>query len=373
MKKQIVLGAVALAVAASMSSAGIIGFGASGTAYDASVVPTYNVAPGGTLNAAIWIAAQGGGRIQTVTFGIREANAATAPNVDVTAATWPSFDWLSSPLLTPGEAHTGGFVSPSVGVAGISGASIVTNFGGTTLQGSPSAPITTTPRHLLSLSGTVTATPGTYYLYLHRTGGNITEAPSFTEVTAAQFPGLSATALSSSVRFGNDGAAGALPAGSGLLANFGQRSSLTADAIIVVAAVSTGPSISLVAGGDNPAIVPGNGVNYLPTATNGGVFQFAGTNTGATLVAFDLVGGSGIPDGLTIPAGATASTNDLGIFGPGFDFVVNFGNLGSGPFTASISGLGAGVSLRATSAIPEPAALGFLAPVALLAARRRRA
>lgn len=372
MKKQIVLGAVALAVAASMSSAGIIGFGASSTAYDASVVPTYNVAPGGTLNAAIWIAAQGSGRIQTVSFGIREANAATAPNVDVGAATWPWLDWLSSPLLTPGEAHTGGFVSPSVGAAGV-GASIVTSFGGTTLVGNPSAPITTTPRHLLSLSGTVTATPGTYYLYLHRTGSNITEAPSFTEVTAAQFPGLSVTALSSSVRFGNDGAAGALPAGSGLVANFGQRSSLTADAIIVVAAVSTGPSISLISGGDNPALVPGNGVNYLPTATNGGVFQFAGTNTGATLVAFDLVGGSGLPDGLTIPAGATASTNDLGIFGPGFDFVVNFGNLGSGPFTASISGLGAGVSLRATSAIPEPAALGFLAPVALLAARRRRA
>ena len=67
MKKQIVLGAVALAVAASMSSAGIIGFGASSTAYDASVVPTYNVAPGGTLNAAIWIAAQGSGRIRTLT------------------------------------------------------------------------------------------------------------------------------------------------------------------------------------------------------------------------------------------------------------------------------------------------------------------
>jgi hypothetical protein len=246
------------------------------------------------------------------------------------------------------------------------------------LSPTPPAPITTTPRLLLSISGIVTNTPGTYYLYLHRTGGNITELPSFTEVTAAQFPALagSATALTSSVRFGNDGAADALPAGSGTVVNFGQASSRTADAIIVVAAVSTGPSISLVAGGSggvDPAIVPGDGVNYLPTATNAGVFQFAGTNTGATLVAFDLVGGSGIPDGLTIPAGATASTNDLGIFGPDFDFVVNFGNLGSGPFTASISGLGAGVSLRATSAIPEPAALGFLAPVALLAARRRRA
>lgn len=151
----------------------------------------------------------------------------------------------------------------------------------------------------------------------------------------------------------------------------------TVDARITVQAA--GPSITLTPGGANPAVVPGNGVGYLPTLTTGGVFSFAGSNTGATLVAFDLTGADGVPANLTLPSGATIvpGTDLAALFGANlggsFDFVVNFGNLGNGPFTAAISGLGAGVSLNRTAAIPEPAALGLLAPVALLAARRRRA
>lgn len=151
----------------------------------------------------------------------------------------------------------------------------------------------------------------------------------------------------------------------------------TADAIITVSVPVTGPSVTLTPGGVAPATVPGNGVGYLPTLANGGAFQFAGSNTGSTLVAFDLSGASGVPDGLILPAGAVLAPDALAVFngnlGGGFDFVVNFGAIGSGPYTAAITGLANGVTVGRIAAIPEPAALGLLAPVALLAARRRRA
>lgn len=153
----------------------------------------------------------------------------------------------------------------------------------------------------------------------------------------------------------------------------------TIDARITVEVIAAGPTITLTPGGVNPAVVPGNGEKYLPALTNAGAFSFAGSNTGATLVAFDLTGSSGVPANLILPSGASVvpGTDLAALFGANlggsFDFVVNFGNLNSGPFTAAISGLGAGVTLNRTAAIPEPTALGLLAPVALLAARRRRA
>jgi hypothetical protein len=387
---------VAIAGLSTSAMAGIIALAPAGASSFPSAVPTLNVEPGGSISLSLWAQAQGSGYLQNMNLAVFEGSAASWAGGQITASNvFPSVDFVtglttSAPLASQFAAgssnsgvqgstlsNTGTTGSVNAPTTGYAAGAFPWTFSGQNSVDPGAGAIRSTGVQIATLTGTVGVVPGTYYLYLGRVGGGIIESPAFK--AAGSFVGGLGTGASVSnttqFGFGSElpvGTGGAGPNGTGA-----NTLSALPDAIIVVAAPVSNPTVSLTPGGVNPAVVPGNGESYLPTLANSGAFSFAGSNAGATLVAFDLSGADGVPANLVLPSGAALAPEFLALFngnlGGGFDFVVNFGALGSGPFTAAISNLGAGVTVGRVAAIPEPAALGVLAPVALLAARRRRA
>lgn len=393
-KVKAITAAVSLAAAATAAQAGIWTLGTSNAS-----APTENptltfVLPEGAGPAQftlyLWARAQGTGYLQQMQVG---AFASTSPS-------WNGGLNLNGQLST----NDGSFVSTTM-IQGVS-ASLINNVGndqfltqqpeayvnrttlaigtpprqyfvplgisGTNLFAPPGA-IRQTPRAVAEFVATVENVPGTYYLYLGRRGGGVNESPAFFE------PGFG-TEGGNTTRFGfgddpiqTTGRIGNQQTG---IPTAAEAVSHLPDAIIIVQRpAATNPAAFLTAGGSNPGIIVGDGDKYLPGLANGGVFQFAGNHTGNVIVAFDVDGETGVPAGLELPSGASFANDLIPLFeanlGGTFDFVVDFGpGLGSGPFTAGINNLR---SIARVAAIPEPAALGLLAPVALLAARRRKA
>lgn len=380
-----IVAVAALVAAAQVSSATIITLGVNGEGAP-TAVPTITVAPGGSFSLALWIQGQGPGYVQNVGVSVYQGTAATWAGGQITATNpFPVANAITGVSSTYASNIANIFSQTRLntqynvaGPAGYAGTVPFSLIGGINLTRPSEAITTASSVQVATLTGIAGATPGTYYLYLGR-GANLTgvnESPTFR--TSGSFIGALGTGASvtSTTQFGF-GDLQVATSGAGANGSGQNTLSSAADAIInIVQPAATNPAVRLTPGGENPATVPGNGTGYLPTLANAGVFAFAGNNTGATIVAFDLDGIDGVPADLELPVGASLVPL-AGLFadnlGGSFDFVVNFGNLGNGPFTASLENPPQGVSVNRIAAIPEPAALGLLAPVALMAARRRKA
>lgn len=389
-KAKAITAAVALAAAATAAQAGIWTLGTSNT-----VAPTANptltfVLPSGAGPASftlyLWAVAQGTGYLQQMQVG---AFASTSPswngglnlngqlsNNDGSFVTTTIIQGVSAALID----NTGtnqflaqqptAYINQTTTVTTAPGYFVPFGISGTNLTAPPGA-VRSTARALAVFQGTVANVPGTYYLYLGRRGGGVNESPAFfegpTEGGNTTRFGFGDGPIQTTGRIGNQTTG--IPSAAEAVSNL-------PDAILIVQRpAATNPAVFLTPGGSNPGLILGSGDKYIPGLANGGVFQFQGTHTGNVIVAFDIDGETGVPAGLELPSGATLANSLIPLFeanlGGTFDFVVNFGpGLGSGPFTAGINNLR---TLARVAAIPEPAALGVLAPVALLAARRRKA
>jgi len=388
------LAAAALLAATSGVHAAIITIGSGATA--PTSVPTFNLTPGQQFSFTVWGQAQGTtpgasvpyGYLQAASIGVYASSSATfdtnGTNPVISAA-----NPLPAPSVTlltgvsnayPANASTTTFQQTrgTTNTTAVSGAQLViANIGGS----NPANPNNQGPGTLIgsnpgqaalisTVTATATTTPGTYYLYLGRTGSGIAESPAF--VSSGTNIGASTGSNTSNFGFGD---VGVYSQGTGTVANtVGEK----ADAIIVVA--SAGATISLTTPAAAPVTtVVGSGNSYQATLLgNNGSFTLGGTPSGDAIAGFDFSGDPGtisnLPAGATILTGAAAApyiTLFNSLNGGTFDTIVDLGP-GNTSGNLSVSGQNAGVTVNAIAVVPEPTTISLAGIGAVLAMSRRR-
>ncbi len=234
-----------------------------------------------------------------------------------------------------------------------------------------------------AVTGTATMTPGTYYVYLGRSGTNgVAEFPNF---KAATFIGNNGTgsAVSNTALFSTDDSQAVATADIAhqRIASNNDMLSPKADAIIVVQGGST---ISLT----TPAAAaardddPGHWrwLSGYPARHQQGHFALGGTPAGDAIAGFDF---SGDPGRLSLCRLAASVLTGGAAAAP---FITLFDKLNGGSF-GTIVDLGlairrvtwrsspvcpSGVTLNAIAVVPEPTTISLVGIGAVLAMNRRR-
>jgi hypothetical protein len=389
-KKSFIATAV-VAAAASAGHAAIISLGTSQAAAP-TAIPTITVAPGGQFTLDLWGQAQGTGFVSGISMGLYQSSAASFNGGLLSATnTLPAatlFSGAPTVAYASGAAaifNGGGTAAPSTAAAqptGSSGSLVVSNIGGNMNTSSPPAAASqmtsTQAQFFAAVTGTATMTPGTYYVYLGRSGTNgVAEFPNF---KAATFIGNNGTgsAVSNTALFGTDDSQAVATAGIGTNGASNNVLSPKADAIIVVQQV--GATISLTTPALAPVTtIPGSGVSYQATLLNtNDSFALGGTPAGDAIAGFDFSGDPGpiatLPTGASILTGAAAAPY-IALFnklnGGSFDTIVDLGP-GNTSGNLVLSGLPSGVTLNAVAVVPEPTTISLVGIGAVLAMNRRR-
>lgn len=388
------IAAAVVLAASSASQAAIITLGTPTTG--GGTVPTIEVAGGGAFSVNIYARAQGSGFVGGMSVGVFASSVPSWAGGVISAASAASFS-ASNAITAPGPTLAFSYQSDIATVfnlsrgtinqtvaAGTTIAPLIANVGGAANSSGTNRPTSAAHTLVGTLNLSVLSTPGTYYLYLARTGSGISESPTFSVGQPSVLP----TSITSATWSGNSAVLGAgdLPIASTGTGSIANTTSAQADAIIVVPQPApTGPTLAITSGlvGSPTGSVSvagsalaGYALTAIPTpAATSGVYNisFGGGAPGAVITAYTLGGTNEATTVATLGLLPVVGSNLAGLLagyeyykidtasGSTYNLAYNMGNTGT-----TVTGL---------AVIPEPtsAAILGLAGLPLLSRRGRRA